>query len=134
MPFTPQQSFMIGPYTSGSAAMTNLEVDGSGNYSPPNVRWKKYSKQVQLGDATVRGAGWTECEWTWEVMTRTQRDWLRAFCTGQSSEVWIKTIQFDNTDAYQVYHAVMVWPIESEERDAHRRMKFTLKFQALQTT
>ncbi len=134
MAFIPQTSYAIAAYASGSAAVQNVEADGSGNYAAPKFLWKPYTKPTVLGDGTVRGAGWAEVVWSWDVMTETQRNWLRAFCPAQSADVWIKTPTFDNSGAFVTYHAVMVWPTDSEERDAKRRVKFQIKFQRLTST
>jgi hypothetical protein len=34
MAFTPQTSYKIAAYASGSAGMVDVEVDGTGNYTP----------------------------------------------------------------------------------------------------
>jgi hypothetical protein len=131
MPFVPQQLFCIAPYSSGSAALTNLEVDGSGTYSAPHFAYKPYSKLVNLGDGSVRGAGWATAVWHWDVLTETQRDWLRIYIPYQSAEVWIKTRTMDNTEEYKVFRGIAVWPTQEEEHDAHRRVRFEIKFQRL---
>jgi hypothetical protein len=87
-----------------------------------------------MGDGSVRGAGWATAEWSWDVMTRTQRDHLRAFIPAQSAEVWIQTKTFDSSDAYAVFRAMAIWPTDSEDADATRRVKFTIKFQKLTTS
>lgn len=130
MAYVPTQGFMIGPYASGSAAMVNLESAGTPpDYVPPHFTFVKFTKPITLGDGTVRGSGWTTVTWHWDVITMKQRDWLRTYCTGQSSEVWMRTLQTDNAEAYVTYRAVMVWPIQNEVHDAHRRMSFDIKFQ-----
>jgi hypothetical protein len=131
MAFTPQQDFMIATYASGSAALTNLEVDGTGNYSAPKFSFKPYSQQIVMGDGTVRGAGWATAEWSWDVMTATQRAWLRQFIPAQSAELWIKTRTFDSPTTGLVFRAVGIWPIASEEQDVRRPVKFQITFQRL---
>lgn len=132
MAFAPEQHFMIGPLTSGSAGMVNLEVTGDTNdYTAPHYVFKPYTKQITLGDGTVRGAGWTYAEWTWDVISQIQREWLRTFCTGQSSEVMIQMPTMDAIDSDKIFSAVMIWPIDSEQHDAHRRMQFVIKFQRM---
>lgn len=128
MPFIPQQSFMISTLASGSSALQNLEVDGSGNYAPPHYTFTLYTQPLPLGDGTVRGGGWTKIVWHWDILTPTQRDWLRTFCPLMSSEVFIKTIQYDAAESYYTYSAVMVWPIDKEVHDAHRRTNFDIEF------
>lgn len=122
---------MIGPLASGSGGMLNVEVDGSGNYSAPNYTFKPYSKQIQVGDGTVRGAGWTVGTWVWDVMTDTQRDWLRTYIPAQSAELYIQTHTMDYNVTPNIYTCVGVWPIDTETHDATRRMKFEIKFQRM---
>lgn len=131
MAYTPTKSFSICAYASGSAALQNMEVSGPPEYAAPMFTWVKYSKPIPLGDGTVRGAGWSTLILHWDVITNTQRDWLRAFCPNQSAEVYIRSMQLDNSMAYVTYRAVMVWPIQSETQDAHRRTSFDLKFQRM---
>ena len=94
---------------------------------PPRSTFVPYSASIELGDGTVRGGGWAVATWTWDFLTRAQRDQLRTFCTGKSAAVYIKTRKTDTVDAYQVYTAVMVWP-ENEERSHGYRLDFTLEF------
>jgi len=134
-PYTAAGSYALCAYASGSAALVNIEVTrDAALYSQPKFTYKPYSKQIVLGDGSVRGAGWAVASWSWDVMSRTQRDWLRAYCTGQSSDVWIRTKTLDSSDAYVVRRAVMIWPIDSEEHDVTRRTKFEIKFQNLRVS
>jgi hypothetical protein len=132
MAFLPQQQFMIGVDASGSGAMVNLEISGdSVTWSPPHWTYHPYSKPTIRGDGTVMGLGWATATWDWGIIGEMQRDWLRVYCPGMSSRVLIKTQVMDNAEEYRVFHAVMIWPIDAEEHDAHRRPKFTIKFQQL---
>ncbi len=110
-------------------AMVNLE-SLTAAVNPPKSSFRPNSQRQQLGDGTVRGGGWATAEWRWGFVTQAQRDQLRTFCTGASSEVYIKTRKND-ADAYQVYTAVMIWP-EVEEKIAGRRLDFVIQFQNLQ--
>jgi hypothetical protein len=134
MAFTPSEQYMICASASGSSALINVEVDGSGDYSAPKFAYKPYSKQVTNGAGVVMGQGWATADWIFEIITQKQRDWLRTFIPGQSAEVWIKTRTFDSNRSYAIFKAIAVWPVVSEEQDANRRMKFTLHFQRLQSS
>lgn len=97
----------------------------------PKSTFHPYSQMIPLGDGTVRGSGWPTAEWRWGFLSRAQRDQLRQFCTGASAAVEIRTKTMDSADSYKYFHAVMVWPVESEERDAGRRIDFVVRFQKL---
>lgn len=97
----------------------------------PKSTFHLYSQLIPLGDGTVRGSGWPTAEWRWGILTRAQRDQLRSIITGASVAVDLRTRTMDSTDSYKYYHAVAVWPIDSEERDAGRRVDFVIKFQKL---
>jgi hypothetical protein len=131
MTFTPQQSFMLGTLAAGFAALANLEVDGSGEYVAPHPTYIPYSKQNALVDGRVRGGGWATLDWTFSICTQVQRDWLRAFCTEQSSEVMLRTSVMDSAEQYLYFTGVMVWPTLKEEHDAGRRPNLVIHFQRL---
>lgn len=134
MAWVPQYSFALCAYASGSAAVQNVEVDGSGNYSAPMWQFRPYSKEISLGDGTMRGAGWANAVWHWDVMTDAQRDWLRTFIPYESAELWVSTRTQDDNTGYSVFRCIGVWPTLSEEHDARRRVKFEIKFQRMTNT
>ena len=125
-------SYELG-FTSGSS--TNLELMPT-PVSPPKSTFRPYSKQLILGDGTVRGGGWATATWTWEIITTPERDQLRTYCPGQSAIVNVTTRIMDNSDSYQTFTGTMVWPIDKEERDMpsvglHTRKDFVINFQNL---
>jgi hypothetical protein len=126
-------SYELGFTTSGSS--TNLELM-TVPVSPPKSTYHPYSKQLILGDGSVRGGGWPTATWSWDVITTTERDQLRLYCTGQSSTVKVRTRTMDTSDSYQTFTGTMIWPIDKEERDGpsmgvHTRKDFVLTFQNL---
>jgi hypothetical protein len=60
-------------------------------------------------------------------MSSANRNALRAYCTGKSARVYIRTRKNDSSDAYVTYSAVMLWP-DDEERFASRRLNFAIEF------
>lgn len=119
-------SFAIG-LTSGSDLLL-LSVRG---IDDPKSTFHPYSQSIQLGDGTVRGAGWPTATWTWKMLNQTMRDLLRVLIPAQSAVVYITTRTLDNASAYATYKATAIWPIEEEYLDATRRPDFVIKFQAL---
>lgn len=94
----------------------------------PKGDFVDYSRRVDLGDGTVRGLGFAVGYWRWNNgLTRAQRDQLKAFCSGASASVYIRTRKNDSEDAYSYYTAVMVWPQE-EDREWGWRKDFTIEF------
>lgn len=113
--------------------LTNVEsltVASGEAMKAPKGDFEPYSQPLNLGNGGVRGGGWPVASWKWGVMTRPQRNALRAYCTGASAAVYIKTTIKDSSDAYAIYSAAMIWPLP-EERDATRRVGFEVKFRAL---
>jgi hypothetical protein len=108
--------------------LLNVETD-LGLPAPRGI-FTPYTQPVVLGNGLVRGAGWKTAEWRWGFITRAQRQTLRAYCAGASANVYIKTRTVDNSDAYVIYNANLIWP-QQEEPQAGRRLDFILKFQGL---
>ena len=107
--------------------MVNVETLG---LEPPKSAFLPWLESVNLGNGRARGAGRPKALWTWGFTTRAQRDILRAFCTGKSAAVFIRTRKNDTADAYVTYSGVLIWP-DSEERDAGRRINFSIEFRGL---
>lgn len=129
MAYTPDKDIQICTYASGSSGLQNVEVDGS--YPPPRWSFKPYSQQITMGDGTVRGSGWPTAEWTWDIISAAQRAWLRVFIPGQSADLYIRTRTPDSPGTGLVFRCVGIWPIESEELDFKRSVKFTIAFQRM---
>ena len=129
------QSFEIGTST---AAMVNVETvllagSSTKQIKPPKSTLTLYSQPVELADGLRRGAGWTAATWTWESLENTERDKLRAYCTGASTNIYIKTRGVETTDAFVTYSGVMIWP-QTEERETgphFNRRAFTVECRKL---
>lgn len=124
---TDQYEFKIGTTLAG---MVNVETLASGNMPAPQATWQPYTEYVTLGDNSVAGIGLPVVTWRFGWLSRVQRDALRAYCTGPSATVFIRTQGNDSADAYGNYTGVMIWPLE-EERDTTRRMNLNIIFQQL---
>ncbi len=105
---------------------------------PPNGRpYIEFSKLLQLGDGTVRGAGWAKMQWAWGYLLDTQRDQLRLFCDDgsgnpvASNEVYIRTRTNETQGEYKRYSCVLVWPTGREQFSADKAINFSLAFQRL---
>ena len=119
--------YEIGATLIGMANLADLTVP----VPEPKSDFQEFSQYLELGDGTVRGAGWTTAEWRWTYLTRTQRDQLKTFCAGASATAYIKTRTNDTADVYDIFSAVIVWPI-GEEKSFSRRMDFVIRFTNLE--
>jgi ABC-type proline/glycine betaine transport system substrate-binding protein len=119
----PVYEYKIGTTLLG---MTNIE---SMTVPVPNPQtfFKLYAEIVTLGDGSSFGRGFPQVEWKWNLLTRAQRDQLRAYCAGTSAAVYVRTRTNDSADAYKNYLAIMHWPLE-EEKYATKRMDLNILF------
>ena len=111
--------------------MTNVE-ELSTPLPAPRSTFSPHSQYLRLGDGSVRGGGWATATWRWGFLTQAQRDQLRTFCTDASASVYIKPRKNDNSAAYQVYAATMIWPQEEERETSGKRLDFVVEFTNLQ--
>lgn len=109
-------------------SMQNLETALS--VAAPKSSYQPYSTQLDLGDGSVRGAGWPEAEWRWGYLTQAQRDALRDYVSGAGAAVAIYTETNEDSDAFAFFLAQAIWPPQ-ETKDATRRIPFVLRFRAL---
>lgn len=124
---TYQYEFSIGTTLAG---IVNIESLASGNMPAPKAIWQPCAEYITLGDNSVAGIGLPIAIWQFGWLSRVQRDALRAYCTGPSATVFIRTQGNDSADAYGNYSAVMIWPLE-EERDTTRRTNLNIIFRQL---
>jgi hypothetical protein len=115
-------SFAIGSTQASLQALSAMSIPA------PQSTYRPYSTEVNLGDGLVRGMGFPIATWHWGFLSATQRDLLKALCTGQSSQVYIRTMI--NDLSYVEFQAVMVWPSE-EERATSRILDITIEFHRL---
>jgi len=113
----------------------SFTVTGMGNVEalgvqPPKSTFRPWVDSVVLGNGLSRALGRPSAVWQWGFMSTANRNSLRAYCTGKSARVYIRTRKNDSSDAYATYSAVMVWP-DDEERFANRRLNFSIEFRDL---
>ncbi len=121
--------FKIGTTLAG---MTNLEAL-TAPISAPRTPFKPWATSVVAASGVSIGKGFPSCQWIFSQLTPAQRDQLRAFCTGKSATVYIRTMTNDSSDSYANYQAIMAWP-DDEKRDPtkrHDRLELTIAFTML---
>lgn len=117
--------FQIG---SGSA-MTNL-ANLPTPVPAPYWTYKDHSEELTLGNGSVRRVGYQLATWNWKILTKNQRDALKAIHTSGSGTAYIRT-PIDNL-TYDDFQAIMLWP-EEENREAERALDLMLTFRLVTT-
>ena len=112
-------------YAIGTTA-SNMEYLFKLDIIPPLSNFKPYNQAVELGDGSIKGMGWQVAEWYWSFVSEEQRDLLKAYCPGLSAEVFIRTL--DDALDWRDYRALMIWPVEAEDRQVGASMKFQITF------
>jgi hypothetical protein len=121
---------MTDAYKIGTSLVGMVTLDSLGIPDPKGI-YRPYTEAVNLGDGTVRGAGYPTAEWQWGFLTQTQREALRDYCAGASASVYIETTTTENSDEYKDFLAVMIWPEEEERTSAMRRLEFSVQFRQM---
>jgi len=121
----PASNFSLASWT-----VTHMENVESLGLTPPKSTFKPWASTVDLGNGTARALGRPSAVWQWGFMSTANRNALRAYCTGKSARVYIRTRKNDSSDAYVTYSGVMLWP-DDEERFANRRLNFAIEFRDL---
>lgn len=99
--------------------------------SDPRSTYTPYAEEIALSSGLVRGMGYPTATWSWDIISRAERDMLRTFCPGKSATVYIRTKTMDTADSYHTFQCVMVWPTQDEERTYQRRMQFKISFKTM---
>ena len=125
--------YQIGLSSGSMVKLDAITVSGSAvPVSWPKFAYSPYAEEQNLTSGLVRGVGYPTASWTWDIITRAERDALRQYCTGKSARVYIKTKTMDSSDSYHVYYAVMIWPTGGdEEHDFQRRPKLIIRFKTM---
>lgn len=113
--------------------LTNVEdlnVTDTRHFNPKST-YRPYVDSINLANGRSRGFGRPVASWRWGFIPLHFRTALRVFCPNpnKSYDVYIRT-RTNEADAYSVFSAVVLWP-DDENKDAGRRLNFTLEFRNL---
>lgn len=122
-------NFKIGTSVAGLVTLDALTT----RVPDPQTSFQFYSQILDLGSGLKRGVGYSRTTWTYGYLTQDQRNQLRAFCTGASTEIYITTRSRDEVSntLFKTYKAVMTWPEQEEYRNG-RRLDFVISFTRLE--
>lgn len=110
--------------------LTNVETFTPTRPFAPKSVPKPWFAAFDLGDGTARGMGRPVTSWQFGFVTQAFRNALRAYCTGKSARVYVRSREIDNSDDFVTYFGVMLWP-DTEQRNATRRTQFNIEFRDL---
>lgn len=99
----PVYSYEIG----ATSTTTNLESLATPIY-PPRSSYIEWTREYDKANGMVGGDGYPMAIWHFDLLTQAQVTALRAYCSGKSSSVYIKTRGPAGT--FVKYSAVMIWP------------------------
>lgn len=115
--------FKIGTTQGGLTLLSTLGIPA------PQHGFVPYSVEVDLGNGKQAGHGWPTDEWHWGFLTQAQRTTLRTYIPGKSAAIYIRDLKDDGV-TWKDFQVTAIWPKE-EERQAGRRLDFTLTFRAM---
>lgn len=114
--------YEIGSSIGGMVTLASLGIPA------PQCDYIPFTESVNALDGSVVGLGKPATQWHWGFLQASQRTALRAYCSGSSAVVYIRSRADDN--AFYEYEAVLVWPA-NEERVGGRVLDFTLEFKLM---
>lgn len=118
-------------YAIGSAAEALQSVEDDLGLPPPHpAPFREWAVTYDCGDGKVRGDGFPSADWNWDYLDENHIAALRAYCTGKSADIYIKTVKADG-ETYGTYSAIMVWPTMPDEaafQMGRASTNFVLKF------
>jgi hypothetical protein len=118
------EEFKIG---SSFGAMLNL-ADLTVPVEYPFSTFTPFSSYLELGDGNSFGMGSQGATWTFPTLSVEARNQLRHFCSGTSSDIYIRSKL--NDDTYLNFVGIMKWP-ESEKRRNGYKEELTISFSRL---
>lgn len=98
--------------------------------TPLSLPFVEASEADELGDGGVKVSGYGLAVWQWAFIELTARNILRTFCPDYSAEVYIRTLDQDNT--WQDMKVIMLWPAKGETFVVDNSMALAINFKVLE--
>ena len=119
------QPFTIDPLVNVETICTDAQ--------PPKGDYQPWSVSLPTGDGLARGLGRPLAQWRWnagaaDYISRVMRDALRAYCSGKSARVYIRTRTFESADKFATFQAALIWPDKETREFVGFRTGFALEF------
>ena len=96
--------YRIGSTIGTMATLVSLGIQ------EPQIVPVHYAEYIPLGDGSMRGAGWLQCEWRWGTLDKWEVTQLRTLCPepDASASVAIKTVK--SGGGMENYNCTLIWP------------------------
>lgn len=88
----------------------------------------RWAVTLPTGDGLERALGRPFATWYWCWIPPLQRLALRAYCSGKSARVYIRTENDPSLHTSRVYEAAMIWP---DNEDLYNQDEFRITFRDL---
>ena len=118
------EEFQIGSSFGAMLNLANLPFP----VEYPFSTFSPFSKYLDLGDGNKFGMGTQGATWEFPNIPVEARNQLRYFCSGTSSDIYIRSKL--NDDTYLNFVGIMKWP-ESEKRRNGYKEELTITFTSL---
>ena len=91
----------------------------------PKSRYREFAALKTSASGQTIGLGQPEADWEWTYLTLAQRNQLREFFSGASTNLYIRALK--NDGSYANFSAIAHWPAE-EQRGTQYVLGFALRF------
>jgi hypothetical protein len=95
----------------------------------PRHNFVPFSVYKKLGSGRTKGMGWPKDDWYWGFLTGSQRATLKTYVPDAGATIFVSDLMDDGL-TYQDYEVQAEW-MQEEDRQAGRRLGFTLKLEAM---
>jgi hypothetical protein len=103
--------YKIATEAEGVEGLKNVEDELAVGLPPPHpVRPTEWATTYEGMDGQQHGDGYPSQVWPWTYLSQAMYNVLRAYCTGKSATVYIRTRKVDGSGDWANYKAIMVWP------------------------
>jgi len=125
-------------YIGTSPAEGDLDLLGdilSYELAEPQWDFVPFSANKDTMSGTRIGLGYPTATWTFNHLSDSDVEALRAFCPDLSNVVWIRmptnSVDGSGNRIWHTFQCVMLWPTESEDKQAGRTLGLTLNFRRM---
>lgn len=118
-------NYQIGTTLGNMVDVTTLIASGD---DMPIGDFQRWAVTMDTGDALMRALGRPIATWYWCYIGNVSRAALRAYCTGKSARVYIRTENDPNLHTSRVYQAAMIWP---DNEGLYNQDEFRITFRDL---
>ena len=106
--------------------LTTLDALSTPVHDPAAVTFYPYSEVLRTVDGASTSRGKPYCTLYWKVITRTQRDMLRTYCTGTFALVYFTLPTNDSNLTVANYTGDMTWPLTEKYYNRDLITDFTI--------